>query len=213
MRGTAPVRVQRLSVPTSLRLPFGIAAGGLAACYSLYGFFGALAPSLLRGLLGPENLTDGTLLVALMFGSAALIQLGLGQVRDRRALLVGLPLIIAAVVGLLLAFPLASVVLLAGSSVVLGIGVGYAYMGAVTLADRIAPVALRGEILSAFFVAGYLALAVPTIGVGLAADRIGLGPSALLFGIVLAAFALLLFFVLLGTPTPPGGEGRPRSSR
>jgi len=206
-------RVQRLLVPKTVRLPFWVAAGSLAACYSIYGYFGALAPTFLRVGLNLANPAGSATLIALMFGLAAITQLALGQVRDRRALLIGLPIILGATVFLTTSLPLTSFALFVVGDAALGIGIGFAYMGSVTLIDRVSPSSLRGEILSAFFVVGYLALAIPTIGVGATADRFGLLAAASSFGIALALSVAVLYGVTLRTPTPPGGEGRPRNSR
>ncbi len=203
---------QRLVVPPSIRGPFLVAAGALAACYSIYGFFGALAPTFLRDVLAVDNRAAAAGVVAILFGGAALVQLGLGEVRDRRALLLGLPIMLVALVALVIALPLSSLPLLIAAAALLGTGIGFVYMGSVTLIDRVAPVALRGEILSAFFVVGYLALAIPTVGVGIAADRIGLAGAAVAFGIALGVFAAALLVTTSFTPTPPGGEGRPRGT-
>ncbi len=210
--GRRTVQVQRFRVPTELWRPFWVAAGALAACYSLYGFFGALAPTFLRFDLGIGNRATSATIVAVFFGFASIVQLGLGQVRDRRALLDGLPLMVVATLAIVLSVALSSLPLFVVGAGALGIGVGFAYMGGVTLIDRVAPSLLRGEILSAFFVVGYLSLAVPTIGVGLAADRYGLDAAAIGFGITLAFFVGVLYLVTGRTPTPPGGEGRPRGS-
>ena len=205
-------RVQRLQVPSRIQRPFWVAAGSLAACYAIYGFFGAMAPTFLRADLGIGAPAGSASLIAVMFGLAAITQLVLGQVRDRRALLDGLPLIFIATVLLTSALPLTSFGLFLVGAAVLGIGVGFAYMGAVTLIDRVSPALERGEILSAFFVVGYLALAIPTIGVGVTADRFGLTAAATSFGIALALVVAVLYLLTHRTPTPPGGEGRPRNA-
>ena len=212
VRGPAapPVRVQRLSVPPSIRRSFWVAAGALAACYSIYGYFAAIGPSFLRVSLSITNAAVSSAVIASMFGFAALVQTVLGQVRDRRALLVGLPIILGATFLVTLALPLTSLALFGVGAAILGIGVGYAYMGSVTLVDRVSWPEQRGEILSAFFVVGYLALAVPTIGVGATVDQFGLVAAASAFGISLAAWVAVLYFATRRTPTPPGGEGWPR---
>lgn len=204
--------VGRLRIPPEERVSFWVSAGALAACYSIYGLFGALAPSFLRVGLHVENYAEAAGFVSVMFGMAALVQLGLGEVRDRRALLIGLPVLVLGIAVFVLSLPLGSVPLLVAGAAVVGTGVGFAYMGSVTLIDRISPGAIRSEILSAFYLTGYLALAVPTIGVAVALDEIGLDGAGLAFGAVLGAVVLVLFFVLRRTPTPPGGEGRPRPS-
>ncbi|MCI4338170.1 MAG: hypothetical protein L3J72_02575, partial [Thermoplasmata archaeon] len=71
----------------------------------------------------------------------------------------------------------------------------------------------RGEILSAFYVAGYLALAVPTIGVAELAELAGLRTAGLVFGVALGAITAVLWGLTRRTPTPAGGEGWPRGAR
>jgi len=207
-----PIRVQRLSVPSAIRQPFWVAAGALAACYSIYGYFAAIAPTFLRVSLSIDNSAISSGVIAVMFGLASIVQLGLGQVRDRRALLLGLPVILVATVLVTLSLPLSTLALFAIGAAMLGIGVGFAYMGSVTLADRVAPSVERGEILSAFFIVGYLALAVPTIGVGATIDQFGLIAAATGFGAALVIWVAILYVATRRTPTPPGGEGRPRGA-
>jgi MFS family permease len=169
-RSDAELHRQQISVPGSVRGPFWVAAGALAAGYSIYGLFGALSPTFVRAALDARNAALGGGVGAVLFGVAALAQLGLGRVRDRRSLLEGLPLIVGAIVIFVVSLPLRSLPLLLAGAAGMGIGVGFAFMGSVTLIDRVAPSEVRGQILSAYFVVGYLSLAVPTIGVGVAAD-------------------------------------------
>ncbi|MFZ1023406.1 MAG: MFS transporter [Thermoplasmata archaeon] len=206
-------RIQRIHVPATIRRPFWVAVGGLTACYSIYGLYAALAPGFLRADLLVQSPLETGILIAVMFGSAATIQLALAQVRDRRALLFGFPLIIGGLVLTLFSLTLASGVLWVLGAGLLGVGVGFAFMGATTLVDRVAPDPIRGDVLSGFYVSGYLALAVPTIGVAVAADQVGLTTAGEVFGVVLVVFLIALFGATWRTPTPPGGEGRPRMHR
>jgi MFS family permease len=208
-RGGVPTR--RLHVPSSLRVPFAIAALALAACYAIYGFFGALAPTFVRVGLGLGGSIPSAVVIATMFGSAAIVQLALGQLRDRRALLLGFPLLVVGLSVLAVALVIDSLVVVVAAAVFLGVAVGCAYMGSVTLIDRVSPDDSRGEILSSFYLVGYLALAVPTIGVAFASESIGLGTAAAAFGITLGIFAIAGGVATVRTPTPPGGEGRPRT--
>ena len=205
-------RVQRISVPAALRRPFWVAAGGIAACYSIYGLFAALVPSYVRSGLGFSTPWVAGAIVAVMFGSAAVIQLATSQIRDRRALLLGFPLLVATSLALVAILSIASVawlILVAGA---LGVAVGLTFMGSVTLVDRVAPDSDRGEILAGFYCAGYLALAVPTVGIAELSERIGLSEAGILLGLVLAIGAVGLWAMTSRTPTPPGGGGRPRET-
>jgi MFS family permease len=210
----APVRpaaVSRIVVPADLRRPFWVAAGGVAACYSIYGLFAALGPAYVRTELASSSPLAAGGAVAAMFGMAAIIQLATSQIRDRRALLVGFPIMLAAVAALVGALLVASWPLFLLVSLGLGIAVGLTYMGSVTLVDRIAPERLRDEILAGFYLAAYLSLAIPTIGVAEASERIGLADSGILFGALLAIATAALFVGIYRTPTPAGGGGRPRA--
>jgi predicted MFS family arabinose efflux permease len=206
-----PYRVQGISVPDDVRRPFWVAAGGIAACYAIYGFFAALVPSYVRAVLQYPHAAAIGAIVALMFGFAAITQLVTSQIRDRRALLVGFPSMIGSLIALVLVLRLASWPLLIPVTAALGAAVGLTYMGSVTLVDRVTTEAERGETLAGFYSAGYLALAVPTIGIAEASEHIGLANAGVLLGSVVAASAVLLYWGIYRTPTPPGGGGRPRT--
>jgi len=201
--------IQRIAVPARIRSSFWVAAGGIAACYAMYGFFAALVPSFIRSGLGISSPLTGGVVVSLMFGGAALIQLFSSQVRDRRALLVGFPVLIGATLALAGVLFLHSLLPILAVAPVLGIAVGVTYMGSATLVDRVASESERGEVLAGYYASGYLALAVPTIGVALASVVVGLTGAGELFGAILAAGVGLLYVVIVRTPTPAGGGGRP----
>ncbi|HTW40183.1 MAG TPA: MFS transporter [Thermoplasmata archaeon] len=208
----APARplVQRISVPPGMASPFWVAAGGLAACYAMYGFFAALMPSYLGSELKISSPLLEGLVVASMFGTAAIVQLATAQIRDRRALLVGFPLLVISLVGLVASLSTASpwpVLLVAP---LLGAAVGLTFMGSATLVDRVAPEAARGEVLAGYYAVGYSALAIPTIGVAVTSDQIGFMAAGTLFGSILAVAVAVLLFGIYRTPTPAGGGGRPR---
>lgn len=212
-RRAGPWRVERINVPPDLRGPFWVSVGGLTSCYAIYGFFASLAPSSVRDATGLPAF-EAAAFVAVMFGGAALVQVLLGQVRDRNALLLGLPVLILALGLFVLALPLGSVPLLLLGGAVMGIAVGLVYMGSITLIDRVAPDALRGEILSGFHLSGYLALAVPTLCLAFVAGRLGVVASGAIFGVGLAIFVAATYLLTRRTALPPGGEGRrlaPRS--
>jgi MFS family permease len=206
------VRIERMTVPKDLRGPFWVSVGGLTSCYAIYGFFASLAPTAVREATHTPAF-EAAAFVAVMFGCAALVQIFLGQVRDRNALLFGLPLLVLSLGLFVLALPLGSLTLLVAAGVLMGIGVGFVYMGSITLIDRVAPDNLRGEILSAFHFSGYLALAVPTLCLAFVAGSLGVVTSGAVFGVSLGIFVFLTYLATRRTPLPPGGEGRPLSPR
>lgn len=202
------VRIERITVPSDLRGPFWVSVGGLTSCYAIYGFFASLAPSAVRDATHLPAF-GAAAFVAVMFGGAALVQIFLGQVRDRDALLLGLPLLVGALGLFVLALPSGSIPLLVAGGVLMGIAVGFVYMGSITLIDRVTPDRLRGEILSGFHLSGYLALAVPTLCLAFVASSLGVVTSGAVFGVALGIFVFLTYLATRRTPLPPGGEGRP----
>ncbi len=216
--GPATVRgqrlgVQRVAVPAAVRLPFWVAVGGITACYSVYGFFAALIPSYVRNDLGLASPAVTGAIVGLLFGAVALTQLATSQIRDRQALMYGFPLLLGGLVALVLILPWQSWELLALVTLVLGAAVGLAFMGSVTLVDRVSPEQDRGEVLAGFYSAGYLALAIPTLGVAELSGQVGLVNAGILFGSILALAVATTFAAAYRTPTPPGGGGRPPDPR
>jgi MFS family permease len=205
----APYRIQGISVPPDVQRPFWVAAGGIAACYSIYGFFAALVPSYVRDVLRYPHAVGVGAVVALMFGSAAVMQLATSQIRDRRALLLGFPLMIASLIALVLILRSASWALLVPVTAGLGLAVGLTFMGSATLVDRVASERTRGETLAGFYAAGYLALAVPTIGIAEVSEHVGLAYAGIVLGVIVAGAVAVMYGVIYRTPTPPGGGGRP----
>lgn len=73
-----------------------------------------------------------------------------------------------------------------------GVGFGLAFMGALRHLSGAIPPARRGEVMSAFYVVGYLSLSLPAVAAGLAASALGLSETFELFSglVVLVAIAV-----------------------
>ena len=93
---------------------------------------------------------------------------------------------------MLLAFAEQSLLLFLISIIFLGIGPGLAYMGSLELANRIAPSMHRAEVLSSYFVVGYLGNALPALGVGIAIGLIGSFNAIAAFVVVIGLLSLTI---------------------
>jgi hypothetical protein len=71
----------------------------------------------------------------------------------------------------LLALDSHSAVLVVAAAVLMGLTFGLAWGGSLRHLGSVVPTAHRGEVMSAFYLLGYGAMAVPTIGAGWAATR------------------------------------------
>ena len=123
-----------------------------------------------------------------------------GRAGSADRLLAGLAALVAALLATSLVLLLAAAGLVGlGQGVIVGAG-----LAEISTAHR-AP-ALRGQVSSTFFVVGYVGLARPVIGVGVAADGVGLRPAGLaVSGAVGAVVAAVLALLILR----PGAAGEP----
>ena len=97
---------------------------------------------------------------------------------------VGLALVVAAI-------STASLTLFVIAAVVGGSAFGALVIGSLSAANRLAPPETRAQVISSYFVFAYSGLAIPVIGVGVAADYFGDFRAVLGCSIVLAALCAL----------------------
>jgi MFS family permease len=167
-------RPQRVSVPADARgRYFAAAAGGLIA-FAAFGLFTSLAPTFLAQTLGDTSRALAGAAVFAVFASAAIVQSLLGTRPARTLLLAGtilLPLGLAFVTAAVW-LPSPSLALYLVGGVVTGAGAGLLFKAMLADVIELAPAASRAEALAGFFLASYIGLSVPVIGVGVATDLV-----------------------------------------
>ena len=104
--------------------------------------------------------------------------------------MVGLGVFLAALALIVAALSQAGMALFLAGTVVGGVAVGAVFLGSLATANRLAPPARRGHIISTYFVLCYCGLIVPVIGVGVAAEFIGDYRAVLALSILLAGVCL-----------------------
>jgi MFS family permease len=198
-------------IPREIRPVFLLTALAAFVGFALAGIFSGLAPSFLADDLRITNHAFGGATVLLAFGSASVAQLALER-RDRRAVMrfgavlvpVGLTAITAAVwTGLAAPFFL--------GTVICGAGFGACLMGGLGLLNYVAPPDRRGEVLSAFYVAAYLGLSLPVVGIGVLADSWGLATAVLVLSVVISLLAILV--ILSSGAARPADPATPPAER
>ena len=194
------VRPQRLSVPKEIRGPFVLAAITLFCGFGTIGLFTALAPSLVINLLHMHNLAVSGGIVALLFATMTGAQLALRRLPVRQAICAGMVLLIIGLCLMLLAFAEQSLLLFLISTVCLGVGPGLSYMGSLALVNLIAPPLRRAEVMSSYFVIGYLGNALPALGVGIAIGLIGSFAAIATFVVVIGLLSLVLLTSAVVSP-------------
>jgi MFS family permease len=173
-RSAQPFRVARPSVPEHVRSDFRFAVLGVMASWSVLGIYLSLFPSFAGQRTHIHGLVFGGVVVAAMTGAAAVSQWFGGGLPARRAAVVGDLGTAGALLFSVVALDSGHGSLVLAAAVAMGLSFGLAFGGSLRHLGQAVPAAHRGEVMSAFYVLGYGAMAVPTIVAGWAATEWGL---------------------------------------
>jgi MFS family permease len=199
-------RPQRVSVPARSRGHFFAAALGAGITFAVFGLLTSLAPSFLAGTLHqPSHALAGAVSFA-GFATAALAQSLTANRTTQQLLAAAIPARLSGLALLTIAVWLPSPsfgVFLAGD-VVVGAGCGLMFKGAIATVTEISAQEHRAEALAGVFLAAYLGLAGPVIGLGALTQIASTRVSLLVFA------GMLTLGILGATPALLGrGGGRP----
>jgi MFS family permease len=207
-------RPQRVAVPPHARGRFLAAATGALVAFAAFGLFTSLAPSFLAGTLHlPSLALAGTASFAVF--AAAVVAQAVTAARDVRQLLAaGIPGMALGLVLLVVAvwLPEPSLAAFLGGGVVTGAGAGLIFKGAVGTVAALSTDDTRAEALAGLFVAGYIGLAGPVLGLGLLIRYTSPRMSLLVFAGLLAVAVVAVAPALLrrgGSPVPGADRNAP----
>jgi MFS family permease len=186
------IRLQRPAIPQQTRAPFALAALGVIGSWSIAGVYLALGPALAGHLLQTHGELAGGAAAAALMGSGALAQL-VGRNLTNRTLTVAGSRHVALGMGLTAtAVAVGSAPFFLGASALGGVGFGLAFMGALRHLSAAIPADRRAEVMSAFYVVGYLSLALPAVAAGIIASAVGLSETFELFSAGVVVIALIV---------------------
>jgi MFS family permease len=175
----APATAARLSalyVPAEIRSAFAGPVSAGAVTFMITGWVFGLSPSFLHEELHirlTRPLVAG-LFAALVVFTTAVSQLGLRRHLGHRPTALALFAVVAGM-GLIAASSMvASLAVAIAGGLIAGTGCGVAQMNAMATVQRIAPVHARGSVMSTYATCCYVAVSLPVIVAGVAADRFGL---------------------------------------
>lgn len=185
-------RVQRPSVPASVRGRFARAGLSGATGWAVGALFLSVVPSYAAQLLHTDNLALLGAITALMLGASCGAQIVLLRVdaQPPNAQVLGLVTMVAGMVLLVVAFPLHSLEAVLASALLTGVGLGVALFGAQKDINYLAPGDRRGEVTAAFIACLYGGVAVTTVATGLLADAYGLSTAVAIVGGTVGVVAL-----------------------
>jgi MFS family permease len=202
-------RPQRASVPARSRGRFFAASLGAAITFSVFGLLTSLAPSFLAGTLHEPSRALAGAVTFVAFATAAIAQSLTASRRTQQLLAAAIPSLLAGLGLLTIAvwLPAPSFGVFLAGDVVVGAGSGLMFKGALATVAEISSDEHRAEALAGLFLAAYLGLAGPVIGLGALTQVASTRVSMLLFA------SLLGLAILAATPALLGRRRAHRSSQ
>lgn len=157
----------RLGVPKPLLAAFVSPAVTAFVTFALIGFYAALIPGVLAGVLkDPRPWVSGAVMF-LLFAVAAVAVLVTRTMASRTAMLAGLALFPPAAALLIMAEHFHLTSLLVAASALAGAASSLGYRGSLAVVNRIAPDDRRGEVVSTYLIVMFSGNSLPVIGIGL----------------------------------------------
>lgn len=166
---TDRLRIARPRVPGAIAADFRFAAIGVMASWSVLGVFLSLFPSIASAAVGTHDLMFAGGVVAVSALAAAVSQLVAVIWTPRTAAVAGDAGTAAMLLLSIVAIHSGSAVAILLASTVLGFFFGLAFGSSLRHLGDVVPADHRGEVMSAFYVLAYSAMAVPTLLAGWAA--------------------------------------------
>ncbi|TGD85730.1 MFS transporter [Mycolicibacterium sp. CH28] len=198
--------LQRLSVPPNVRPVFVTAALAAFAGFSVTGLFTSVAPSLLTNVIGIGDHALAGLMAGSIFGASAIAQIAGARIAPRRAVALGCAILTAGMGILAVALHYSSLTGLIAAAVVSGIGQGISFSRGLAAVAECTPSQRRAEVSSTYFVVAYIAISIPVIGEGFAAQEWGLRTAGTVFATAVGVLALCCLAAILWqeSRTKPG---------
>jgi MFS family permease len=202
-------RPQRVTVPPRSRGRFFAAALGAAITMSVFGLMTSLAPSFLAGTLHQPSHALAGAVSFVAFATAVLAQTLTASRPTHQLLSAAIAALLAGLGLLTLAvwLPAPSFGVFLAGDLVIGAGAGLMFKGAIATVAEISSDEHRAEALAGLFLAAYLGLAGPVIGLGALTQVASTRVSLLVFA------ALLALAILAATPALLGRRRTHRSSQ
>ncbi|QEN13078.1 MFS transporter [Mycolicibacterium sp. ELW1] len=203
---TGKLGLQRLSVPPEVRSVFITAALAAFAGFAVTGLFTSVAPSLLTNVIGIGNHALAGVMAGSIFGASAIAQIAGTRIEPQRAVALGCAILAVGMGILVVALHYSSLVGLIAAAVVAGVGQGISFSrGLAAVAER-TPAERRAEVSSTYFVVAYVAISIPVIGEGFAAQAWGLRTGGTMFAIGVGVLALACLAAILWQESRPAAE-------
>jgi MFS family permease len=175
--------IPRVRIPLKARTAFMAITPVHIASWALGGFYFSLMPAVVRVATGTTLPIVGGVVVATLTLTGAVIVVALRNVAPERMLRLGIAALSLGVMITLAGVQWGLVGVMMFGTVVSGMGFGSAFSGTLGTVMPFAKPDERASLLSAYFVAGYLAFSLPAVLAGFLAPIVGLTTAADFYGI------------------------------
>ena len=180
----------QLSLPRATREPLLLAAPVLVAVWALAGFYGALSPMLVKGMLGVNGPLIGGLALFVLAACGGIAVLVLQHREPKDLMMFGVLSLFVGVAIAVLALPYGSIAFFFLGTMVAGSGFGAGFQGAVRSVVPFAAPHERAGVLSIIFIISYISMGVPAVVAGCMIARHGdVLATAQIFGAAIMALA------------------------
>lgn len=180
----------QLRLPRATREPLLLAAPVLVAVWALAGFYGALSPMLVKGMLGVNTPLIGGLALFVLAGCGGLSVLIFQRREPQDMMMFGVMSLFVGVAIAVLSLPYNSVAGFFLGTAIAGVGFGAGFQGAVRTVVPFAAAHERAGVLSIIFIISYIAMGVPAVAAGwMIAQQGNILLTAQIFGAVIMALA------------------------
>jgi hypothetical protein len=188
----------RIAIPVAARASFLASAPIMFAVWSLGGFYGALSPALYRSLSGDGSVWHSAVALFLLACVGSATTIVLRRVGGRALTTAGAVMLIAGLVGTVVAIKTGSVALYLAVSAIAGVGFGAGFQGPIRTLVPLAKPAERPGMLSAVFLIAYVGLGLPAVIAGaLVSSGASLTAVATVLALILAVVTAAALFATL----------------
>ncbi len=165
-RTGAPIRFRAPTVPGEIAGDFWFSGIGIASAWSVLGVFLSLYPALSEQATGVRSVIFTGVVVAVMAAASAVAQWISGRFTPLPTAVVGDAGMVVSLALAVLALRVGSPTLVIADSALLGVTFGLAFGGSLRHLAAVTPGYARGQVMSGFYLAGYLAMGLPTVVAG-----------------------------------------------
>jgi MFS family permease len=201
-RPSRPYRLRLPGIPRSILGPVLVACGAMAVGWTLGGVYGSLSPSIVNLLLKGDGLIISGAVLSLFNLVGGVCQYFARRHHPHRVMLAAVAATMIGAVAVNLSLDAKSLALFFVATVFAGIGAALVFVGSLALVNRLSPAESRAETVTAYSMSGYLALAIPTVALGILVTHLGLRSATdVLTPILVLCGALSLFSIVRTRPS------------